>query len=102
MKSTFLKDYWYLLNQVKQYDSGSILLSTILDSALEKLTLFNDLLFLAETAVSLLDDSSKAAEIYGMAEEKAISNGTLSILGTSLKNRMDDSQWSSRVLRKIA
>jgi len=96
------KDYWYLLNQVKQYDSGSILLSTVLDSALEKLTSFNDLLFFAETAVSLLDDSSKAAEIYGMAEEKAISNGTLSMLGTSLKNRMDDSQWSSKVLRKIA
>jgi len=95
-------DYWYLLNQAKQYDASSMLLSTIFDSALEKLTSFNDLLFLAETCISLLDDPDKAIRIYGMAEEKALSNGMLSLLGTSLNNKMNDSQWSSSVLRKIA
>jgi hypothetical protein len=50
----------------------------------------------------MLGDSGKAAKIYAIAEQKASSNGLLSLLGTSLKNQMDDSKWSSNVLRKIA
>ena len=96
------KEYWYLLDQIKQNDPESMLLSTTLDSALEKLNSFNDLLFFAETALSLLNDSNKAAGIYAKAEQKAQSNGLLSMLGTSLKSKMNDSKWSSNVLRKIA
>ncbi len=68
----------------------------------EKLSNFDDLLFLAETACIQLTDSQPASRLYASAEGKATDNRQLSRLATSLNQLKKDSAWASRVLRKIA
>ncbi len=53
------------------------------------------------SVISQADDAETAVGLYQDAEKKAKSNAMLSSLATSLQTFLDDTQWSSRVLRRI-
>jgi hypothetical protein len=94
--------YAGLINLVYGQTQEASFLTRILLSAWKKLTDFDDLLFLAETACARLRDTGLASRIYRSAEEKAENNRQLSRLATSLNQHLKDTAWASRVLRKIA
>jgi len=77
------------------------LLADIVRSARQKLTSFDDLLFLADICSRVLKDPDMAAQLYAEAEKKARSRQMLSRLATCLGSQLNDSKWGSRVLRKI-
>ncbi|MFO7912313.1 MAG: hypothetical protein R6V15_09155, partial [Desulfotignum sp.] len=96
------KSYARLITLVQGQTTDTSFLTRILISAKQKLTGFEDMLFLAQTALIQLKDTQLAAQLYTLAEEKAGDTRRLSRLATSLENRMDDSAWASRVLRRIS
>ncbi|HSL62494.1 MAG TPA: hypothetical protein VK885_11945, partial [Desulfotignum sp.] len=94
--------YARLISLVHGQSADNSFVTRIVISARKKLTGFDDLLFLAETARILLADTGLASQIFSQAEATATDTRKLSRLATSLKDRMKDSAWASRVLRKIA
>ncbi|MCF8090955.1 MAG: hypothetical protein K9K40_00665, partial [Desulfotignum sp.] len=94
--------YARLITLVQGQTTDTAFLTRILISARQKLTGFEDMLFLAQTALIQLKDTQLAAQLYTLAEEKAGDPHRLSRLATSLGTQMDDSAWASRVLRKIS
>jgi tetratricopeptide (TPR) repeat protein len=94
--------YAGLFNLISGQTSDPSYLTRILLSARKKLTGFDDLLFLAETACIRLADTRLASDIYRQAEEKAGDNRQLSRLSTSLNQQLKDSARASGLLRKIA
>ncbi|MCA1795349.1 MAG: hypothetical protein LC660_16035 [Desulfobacteraceae bacterium] len=94
--------YSRLITLVHGQTTDTSFVTRMLISARQKLNGFEDLLFLAQTALALPKDKQMAAQIYAQAEEKANDTHRLSRLATSLESQMKDSAWASRVLRKIA
>lgn len=94
--------YAGLISLIQGQTKDPAYLTRILLSAQKKLSNFDDLLFLAETACIQLTDSQPASRLYASAEGKATDNRQLSRLATSLNQLKKDSAWASRVLRKIA
>jgi tetratricopeptide (TPR) repeat protein len=94
--------YAGLVNLVYGQTRDTSFLTRILLAAQKKLTGFDDLLFLAETACTRVADTQLASRLYARAEEKATDNRRLSRLATSLNQVMKDPARASRVLRKIA
>jgi hypothetical protein len=94
--------YAGLINLIHGQTRDNSYLTRVLLSAQKKLTGFDDLLFLAETACTRVGDTQLAARIYARTEEKATDNHQLSRLATSLNQLMKDTARASGVLRKIA
>ena len=95
------QDYAALIALVKQQAADKSILSELLVLGRAKLTEFTDQLFLAEALLVDAADAENAAAVYEEAEANALSNETLSQLGTSISGRMGDAKWASRVLAKI-
>lgn len=95
------QDYAGLVALVKQQTSDKAILSELLILGRQKLTEFNDQIFLAETLLVDAQDAENAAAVYEDAEVNALTNDALSQLGTSVSSRLGDAKWASRILGKI-
>jgi len=95
------QDYAGLVALVKQQTADKTMLSELLVLGRQKLTEFRDQVFLAETFLIDAQDAENAAAVYEDAERNALTNDTLSQLGTSVKGRLGDDKWASRILAKI-
>ena len=95
------QDYAGLVALVKQQASDKAILSELLTLGRQKLTDFSDQIFLAEAFLVDAQDAENAAAVYEDAELNALTNETLSQLGTSVSGRLGDTKWASRILAKI-